>query len=180
MKLDALRKYAKLRQQLIDEKSQLEAQLKEINEVLGAEAESTPVAPAVAPREVQRRTPGRRGRKKGVENTMSMREAVLKALSKGPVARKDLVAAVEDVGYVFTTKNPLNSLGSVLYARNTPIKNKNGRFYLPGGADAANLGPEAAPAQEPGKKKRTMTPEGKARISAAQKARWAKQKGDAS
>ena len=83
---------------------------------------------------------------------MSMREAVMQVLSKGPLSRKELVGAVQGVGYVFTTKNPANSLGSVLYAKNTPIKNKEGKFYLPG--DAQIEASEANGSGKPPAKKR--------------------------
>ena len=46
MKIDALKQYAKLRQQLLEEKSQLETRLNEINQVLGNE--TTPVATTTA------------------------------------------------------------------------------------------------------------------------------------
>ena len=106
---------------------------------------------------------------------MSLREAVLTALSQGPLARKDLVKAVEDVGYVFTTKNPLNSIGSILYAKNTPVKSKGGKFYLPGRAgsvtrEQTGSGEGQAPTK---KKKRKVSAAARARMSAAQKARWA-------
>ena len=107
---------------------------------------------------------------------MSMREAVLKALSQRPLARKELVKAVEDVGYVFATKNPLNSIGSILYAKNTPVKSKGGKFYLPGSAAAATRAVTGnADVQAPTKKKkRKVSAAARARMSAAQKARWAK------
>jgi hypothetical protein len=111
---------------------------------------------------------------------MSMREAALKSLSNGPVARKDLVKAVEAVGYKFTSNDPLNSLGSVLYAKNGPIKNKDGKFYVKGGAlDGGSYngnGMQADNAQPPTKKKRKMSAAGRARIAAAAKAVWAKRK----
>ena len=80
------------------------------------------------------------------------------------------------MGYVFTTKNPLNSLGSILYAKNTPVKSKGGKFYLPGSAatvtsEQTGNGEGQAPAK---KKKRKVSAEARARMSAAQKARWAK------
>lgn len=103
----------------------------------------------------------------------------MKALSQGPLARKELVKAVEDVGYVFNTKNPLNSIGPVLYGKKTPVKNRGGKYYLPGGAAAATTVTaddvqEPAPARK--KKKRTMSAAAKAKISLAQKAAWAKRK----
>ena len=109
---------------------------------------------------------------------MTMREAVLQALSKGPLSRNELVKAVEDTGYVFTTKNPLNSIGSILYSKNTSVKSKGGKFYLPGGAQPMQGNNGTATATAPGrKKKRRMSAEARARIAAAQRARWARARG---
>ena len=108
---------------------------------------------------------------------MSLREAVLKALSQGPLARRELVNAVENVGYIFTTKNPLNSIGSILYAKNTPVKSKSGKFYLPGRAGSVTreqTGSGEGPVPTKKKKKRKVSAAARARMSAAQKARWAK------
>ena len=177
MRIDPLQQYAKLHRQLTEEKSQLESRLNQLNQVLGSEGLPEQSAPSASvPAEVAPQPAKRRGRKPKAANQMSLREAVLKALSQGPLARKDLVKAVEDVGYVFTTKNPLNSIGSILYAKNTPVKSKGGKFYLPG--SAAIVAPEQTgngEGQTPAKKrKRKVSAAARARMSAAQKARRAK------
>lgn len=167
MKNDPLHQYSKLREKLLAEKNQLETRLAQLNRVLGEDA------PAVTAASRATRSAGRsRGRGR---NALSMREAVIKALSNGPLARKELVDAVEAVGYVFTTENPLNSLGAVLYGKDTPVKSKDGKFYVSGSAavSSAEISKKTPPAAT---SKRTMSPEGKARIIAAQKARWAKQR----
>jgi len=179
MRLDALKQYAKLRQQLLDEKSQLEARLNEINQVIGSEATSAPISSSSATKApaVSR---ARRGRRPKGDNALTMREAVLQALSKGPLARKELVKAVEDIGYVFTTKHPLNSIGSILYAKNTPVKSKGGKFYLPGNAAPSaggNNGSSETSTAPTRRKRRRMSAEARARIAAAQRARWAKVRG---
>ncbi len=46
----------------------------------------------------------------------------------------------------------------------------------PPGTETVEIAPEPAPAGKPPKKKRTLSPEARARIVAAQKARWAKAK----
>jgi hypothetical protein len=176
MKLDPLQQYAKLHKQLTEEKGQLESRLNQINQVLGGGPPAQSAPSSSVPMEVPARPAKRRGRKPKAANQMSMREAVLTALSQGPLARKELVNAVENVGYVFTTKNPLNSIGSILYAKNTPVKSKDGKFYLPGRAgtvtrEQAGNGEGQAPAK---KKKRKVSAAARARMSAAQKARWAK------
>ena len=176
MRLDPLQQYAKLHKQLTEEKGQLESRLNQINQVLGGEGPLGQISPSSpVPTEVAPQPAKRRGRKPKAGNQMSMREAVLKALSQGPLARKELVKAVEDEGYVFTTRNPLNSIGSILYAKNTPVKSKAGKFYLPGSAATVTreqAGNADVPA--PTKKKRKVSAAARARMSAAQKARWAK------
>jgi hypothetical protein len=59
----------------------------------------------------------------------------------------------------------------VLYAKNAPFKKKNGKFYLPSNAQAGTNN-----ASRPQHKKRQISAEGKAKIAAAQRARWAKVK----
>jgi hypothetical protein len=177
IRLDPLQQFAKLHNQLTEERSQLQSRLSQINQVLGV-GSTGQAPPSVAPAEIPARPANRRRRKPKGANELSLREAVLKALSQGPLARKELVKAVEDVGYVFNTKNPLNSIGSILYGKKTPIKNKGGKYYLPRSAAAvttvtADDVQEPAPAK---KKKRTMSAAAKAKISLAQKAAWAKRK----
>jgi hypothetical protein len=174
MKRVELKQYAKLRQHLLSEKAELEARLTEINQVLGDETPALlePVQP-----EVVRSPVVRRGRRRGRgANAISMREAVIQALARGPLTRKDLVPAVEALGFKFETQNPLNSIGSVLYGKNSPVKTKNGKVYLQAAARSTEAAPSAADTAPAPKPKRTVSPEGKARIAAAQRARWAKQK----
>src|SRR5258708_2573786 len=137
MRLDPLQQYAKLHKQLTEEKSQLEIRLNQIKQVLGGESTPAQIPQSSVPTAAPVQPSKRRGRKPKAANQMSMREAVLKALSHGPLARKELVPAVEAVGYKFTTSNPLNSIGSVLYAKNGPVNSKGGKFYLPSGATAS-------------------------------------------
>jgi len=181
MKIDPLEQYARLRKQLTDEKAQLQTRLAEINAVLSPEDVSVPSSSldTVATESLESTivpAATRRGRKPRGSNAVSMREAVLKALANGPLARKELVKAVEAVGYVFTSKNPLNSVGSVLYSKNSPIKNRGGKYYLPGRA-ATEASPNNEEVQAPAKKKkRRMSATGRARIAAAARAMWAKRK----
>lgn len=172
MRIDALKQYAKLHQQLLEEKRQLEERLRGINEVLGV-AESFPSVESKT--DIKPATGARRGRRS--RNALSMREAILQALSNGPLARKEIVSAVQDLGYVFKTNNPLNSIGAILYGKNTPVKNKDGKFYIDSTVAAtvrANSGLSQNGAGQ--KKKRVLSPEAREKIAAAQRARWAKQR----
>jgi hypothetical protein len=167
MKIDALKQYAKLRLQLQEEKKHLEARLAEINEVLTPEADLP--APSLAAQSPAVPTL-RRGRRR--RNKMTMREAVMQALSKGALTRKELAEAVQNEGYVFRTRNPLNSLGAILYAKNSPIRSQGGKFSLTRGA-AAPVSTSVSNG-EPPKKRRKWSAAARAKLSQAQKQRWAR------
>jgi hypothetical protein len=175
MRIDPLQQYARLKQQLMEEKARIEARLNEINRVLGTDATAeSGTTTKVATTGVARIGRGRRGR-----NQMSMREAIAKALKeRGPLGRKELGEAIQDVGYVSNAKNLLNSMGIILYARNSPFKKKDGKFYLPESASGIDSSAENGNSGKAAikKKKRKMSAEGRRRIAAAQKARWAKLK----
>jgi hypothetical protein len=177
MKLDPLKQFVKLRQQLLEEKGSIEERLEEINEALGHE-EATITEPSIDSAQ-DPKPKATRGRKPRAGNGMSLREALFKTLAIRPLARSEVVKAVEGMGFRFTTKDPLNSISSILYAKNTPIKrNPEGKYYIDGGAQTGGKekGDSGNGQSSTGRKKRKMSPEGKARIAAAQRARWAKQK----
>lgn len=180
MKTNALQQYAKLTHQLVEEKSQLEARLAELNQVLGTETTpdttttTTTTAEAAAPALIAQ--PTGRGRGRG-QNAMSMRQVITKALTqRGPLTRKELGQAVLDLGYRSKAKNVLGSVGNLLYGKNAAFKSKDGKFYLAARTALTPTGEgngEAAPIR---RKRRKMSPEGKARIAAAQKARRARER----
>lgn len=79
------------------------------------------------------------------------------------------------MGYRFSTKDPMNSLGVILYGKNPRFKNDGGRFSATGGGGGSN----GASARTTGKSggRRQMSAEARERIAAAQRARWAKARG---
>ena len=181
MKIDALKQYAKLRQQLTEEQSQLQTRLNEINQVLGNQTTpaspptTTPTSEAETPTPVAQ--PKKRGRPPG--GKMSMRAAITQALSeRGPLSRGELGQAVVELGYKSQAKNPLGSLGILLYSKNSPFKKKDGKFYLPGSTavetPVGNGGAEAEAPAKKGKFKRSAT--ARARMAAAQRASWARRR----
>lgn len=121
MKPDVIQQYSILRERLLREKLEIEERLKGIKLVLGTN--NLPQLPETAVE-----IPKRIGRPKA--NAMSMKEAILKVLSKGPLGRKEIVQEVQRLGYRFRGTNPLNSIGSVLYSKQTGIKNKDKKYYL--------------------------------------------------
>jgi hypothetical protein len=179
MRNDPLQQYAKLRRQLLEEKTKLEARLNEISQVLGSEGIQTRPAATVQTQESPSKPKARRRRRYGARNTITMREAILEALSDRPLSRKELLKAVQAIGFRFTTKNPLNSISSVLYAKGTPIKKTlEGKFYVESGAPAGKGGVSETAGDSPTlkRKRRKLSPEGRARIAAAARARWARQR----
>ena len=141
MKKDKLHQFVSLRDQLLREKTELVSRLSEINAALG-DVRVTPVAapaPAVGasapvrrgrrPKNTARSAPAAAagGRRKRARNAMSLREAVMAVTKSRPLSRQDLLKAVQASGYVFTAKDPLNSLSTLLYS-DKGIRNTNGKF----------------------------------------------------
>ena len=170
MKID-IRRYLVLRDSLITEKSQLENRLREINQALGNSSAAAAVrstsTPPTSP--TGKKTTFRRGRRKG--GGISLREAVLQATSNNPLTKEQILDRVKSIGYRFSTNNPLNSLGVILYGKSPKFRNESGRFSPLGAGATSGSGPKA-----PRRNKRTMSLEARARIAAAQRARWAKTK----
>jgi hypothetical protein len=153
MKKDVLQEYMSLQTALQREREELVGRLRQIEEVLGQSSFG-----AIA----QPRRVGRRGR--GI-NAMSLKDAVLQVTSLRPMSKQEVYEAVQKIGYRFGGKDPLNSLGVVLYGKNPRFRNEGGRF--------SPIGPvnHSRPA---GSRKRTMSAAARERIAAAQRARWAK------
>jgi hypothetical protein len=138
MKNDKLKQFVSLREQLLRDKADLEARLNEINKALGAVAGAA-AAPVIAVATVSKR--GRKASalkpatahvtkpasRKRAQNSVSLREAVLNATKAKPLSRQEILAAVQSAGYVFTAKDPLNSLSTLLYT-DKGIKNHGGKF----------------------------------------------------
>ena len=145
MKNDLLKQYVSLRDSLAKEKAELEARLAEINLALGAVS-----TPAAAPAATAARKPGRpakaaaaasgeakapaskgnRKPRKRAQNSKSLRETVADVLAKQPLNRQEILDAVLKSGYVFSAKDPLNSLSTLLYTDKKTFKNKDGKFSV--------------------------------------------------
>jgi len=150
----------------MQEKTRLESRLREINSALGQGQEAgTARASSIS-------QPARRGRR-GARSGLSLRDAVLQATAKGPLTKEQILEAVKGFGYRFSTNNPLNSLGVILYGKNPKFKNNDGRFSPMGATNAGRAGNTGA---RTGSKRGKLSPEARARIAAAQRARWAKVK----
>jgi hypothetical protein len=172
MRSDSLQQFVRLREQLTQERGQLEQRLRQISEALGEMPlpSLSPIQGATGQR-TGGTAVGRKGRVSGAGG-QSLRDHVLAVLQNGAMTKEEVLAAVQRGGYQFSTNNPLNSLGVILYGKNPKFNRADGKFSLTGGASSS-----AGPSKTGRGGKRTMSPAARARIAAAQKARWAKQKG---
>jgi hypothetical protein len=170
---DLIKDYVAARNALLQEQARITQRLAEIDQALGSDdapaAKSTPAAKAS--RVAKTASPGRRGRG---GNKLTMKAAVTQALQGAALKKAEILDALKASGYKFNTKNPGNSLGVLLYGNKQLFKNTKGVFSLAKGSTAPA---KAAPAKSAKpKKKGKMSAEGRARIAAAQKKRWAKVK----
>ena len=171
-----LRTFVTLRRQLTEERLHIESRLREINEALGdlpASSSSSgqpqaPSSPTQSSAGANRGLTGRAGARAGAGQ--SLREHVLAVLQAGPKTKEDVLSAVLSRGYKFSTSNPLNSLGVILYGKNPRFHRANGMFSLTGSPSASS-----AMAQRGNTRggKRTMSAAGRKAIAAAAKKRWA-------
>jgi hypothetical protein len=127
MKLDVIKQFVILRKSLLTEKAKLEARLHEISKALTHNS----VIDVLTASPKQRRA-SRKPRAKGLKrakNALSLKAAVLKVTQK-PMSKAEILAAVKKLGYKFTTKAPLNSLGVILYGKQPKFRNDNGKFSV--------------------------------------------------
>jgi len=165
--MNDIRRFLSLRDSLIQERTKLETRLREINQALGesnfpATTDSSSASPV--------KGPGRRGGRRS--SGISLREAVLQVTSKGPLSKEDILERVKGLGYRFSTNNPLNSLGVILYGKNPKFKNEGGRFSPTGNTGSSPK--QSSTPSLPSRKRRKLSPEAREKIAAAQRARWAK------
>ena len=154
MKTDSIQQYVSARNALLDEKTQIEARLQQINQALG----EAPSAETVTSKPVAR-IPRRR------RSPISMRAAVVQVTSGHPMNKPEIVEAIQKLGFRSASKNPMSSLSTLLYGRKPRFKNEDGRFSpMSGGAGAAGA-KRTAKAVMP-TKKRKVSAAGRARLSA--------------
>jgi hypothetical protein len=118
---EKLKEFAGLQQAINKEREQLITRLRELDEACGAmglRGRDSYYGP---------RTPTGR-----VRNEMSLKDAVIKVLEDKSLTKQEILHAVIAVGYQFSTDDPLNSLGVILYGKNPKFKNEEGNFSLHG------------------------------------------------
>lgn len=168
-----IKRYIDLRNSLLKEKATLENRLRQINSALGESgsiSQPEQTTTSSIPTSSSRRRGGRRP-----SGGLSLRDAVLQVTSRGPLTKEEILSAVKQLGYKFSTNNPLNSLGVILYGKAPKFKNDGGRFSPAGSASRAQISMQGG--KSDGRSKRKLSPEARERIASAQRARWAKSKG---
>jgi hypothetical protein len=174
MKTNSLEQFVKLHRELTQEREQISQRISEINEALGALPPSN-LSEQHSSEPAQVRKESKRGRKPA-GGGLSLRAHVLDVLKDGAaLTKEEVLAAVKQRGYKFSTNNPLNSLGVILYGKNPKFNRVDGKFSVTGGS---NIGNGKTPSGENRGGKRQMSPAARARIAAAQKARWAAIRGE--
>ena len=123
MKNDSLANYLKLRSDLLKERAQLERRLEQINEALGGSSEATYTTDEPSSGGY---TPTNRTRR----NKVSLKKLVIQMLSERSMTKEELLKAVVSTGYKFSTKNPLNSMGVILYGKEPKFRNEDGKFSV--------------------------------------------------
>jgi hypothetical protein len=122
MKNSSIKKFIALRDGLLKEKTELSARLAEIEKALGnageVKAEKVGKAPKVA---------GKRGPKRRARNELSLKEAAAKVAAGKALTKQEILDGILKLGYVFKTKDPMNSLNVVLYSGKN-FKRADGKF----------------------------------------------------
>lgn len=124
MQRDTIKQYIRLRRALETEREQLTARLSEVTEAL-AGFQGAGLPPAASGKRA-----GRPAGRVKVENSLSLKEAVLAVIKGKALTKEEVLAAIQKLGYQFRTSNPLNSIGTVLYGKQPRFKNVDGKFSL--------------------------------------------------
>src|SRR5262245_37258612 len=124
-------RYSPFRAQLLGEKASLTQRIARIDEALRVldglglagsrggrrpRRASSDIAKAPRPTALRRRRGGRKSIKRA-KNELSLREAIVKAMSKGPLTKPEILEGVHKEGYKFSASNPMNSINVLLYTK---------------------------------------------------------------
>ena len=118
---DPLKAFVALRNSLEARRAKLITDIAEIEAALGSLGAGSPA----------KAKPAATAKKAGrAVNKLSLKEAVIESISKAPLSKEDILAAVKKLGYRFSSKNPVNSLNALLYGKKPKFKNADGMFSL--------------------------------------------------
>jgi hypothetical protein len=117
---DAIKQFVSLRDSILAEREKLIARLREMDQAMGAMG-LRPRDNYFGPR------PDTMVR---ARNELSLKEAVFKVIEGKAMTKHEILDAVLKLGYQFSTDDPLNSLGVILYGKKPKFKNVHGKFSL--------------------------------------------------
>ena len=129
---DNLQRYISLRSSLEKERQQLEQRLGEITRVLGTDRSgSLQPSPAVArwnrsKVSIRRRRTGQKGKQE--KNKLSLKQAIASVTAKRPLTKQEILQELHRIGFKMNTSDPMNYIGSVVYAKANKFKNQGGKF----------------------------------------------------
>jgi hypothetical protein len=116
---DAVQQFTTLRSALLREREAIQQRLRLIDAALAGSRE----LPAA-----KLKTPGRR-RGARPENAMNIRDAIARVTAKKALSIREIVEAVQKIGYRFQSANPVNSVGAYLYGSGKKdFKRTDGKF----------------------------------------------------
>lgn len=110
---EKLKIFLEKRDSLLQTRAKIVEKIREIDQLLGSAG-----APPTFVLGQKRRRP---------KNEINLKQAISKALESGPKSRHEILEAVQEMGYQFSTNNPLNSLSAALYTNKQ--FNKDGQIY---------------------------------------------------
>jgi hypothetical protein len=124
MKSASVKQFVALRAALLNEKAHLEARLKEIQSALGGtpSVSATPTKPSTSS------LPPKKKRGARLANTMSLHEAVNKAVTAKPLTKAEILKAIDALGYKFSASNPMMSLNTLVYTPGKLKKHPGGKW----------------------------------------------------
>lgn len=110
-------------------------------------------------------------------NPLNLRQALTQVLQSGPKTKQEILNGVKQLGYVFSSQNPMNSLNAFLYVNKKMVQKVDGnRVALVGGAAALSSTAKPKTAAPARKAKRQISAEGRKRIAEAARKMWAERK----
>ena len=114
-----LNKLVSLHGSIVAERESLAARLRELDEALSAMGVTT-----------TQRIYGMQTKTGRTRNKLSLKKTVLQVLDGKSMSKEQILDAVLRAGYVFSTNDPMNSLGVILYGKKPKFKKNDGRFSL--------------------------------------------------
>src|SRR5437870_4945966 len=107
-----IQKFIELKKQFISEREAIRERLAQINIALDGQSDAPVVA--VSPKVTPPRAAATANRR---HNPLSLKSAILQVTKSKPLTKKEILGAVQKLGYRFATKDPMNSMGVILYGK---------------------------------------------------------------